>query len=154
VLSKLNLYQTLSWSSFSEKEFTSAIVKCNNSLAPSPDKLLWGHLKHIIKDKMCQDNIIAIANVCIELEYWSNHFKILMTIVIPKPTKLSYDSPKFFRPIVLLNTMSKLIEKVISNRLQFHVILNNFIYQSQLGRLKFKSTTDMGIALIHFIHSG
>jgi len=65
-----------------------------------------------------------------------------------------YDSPKSFRPIVLLNTIEKLIEKVISDRLQFHIISNNFIYQSQLSGLKFKSTTDTGIALTHFIHSG
>ena len=39
VLSKLNPYQTSLWSPFSEEEFTNAIVKCNNSLAPSPNKL-------------------------------------------------------------------------------------------------------------------
>ena len=39
VLSELNLYQTSSWSPFSEEEFTSAIVKCNILLAPSSDKL-------------------------------------------------------------------------------------------------------------------
>ena len=48
--------------------------------------------------------------------------------------------------------MGKLIEKVIGDRLQFHVVSNNFIYQSQLSRLKFKSTLDAGVALIHFIH--
>jgi len=32
------------------------------------------------------------------------------------------------------------------------VISNNFIHQSQLGRLKFKSMTDAGITLTHFIH--
>jgi len=50
--------------------------------------------------------------------------------------------------------LGKLIKKVISDRLQFHVISNNFIYQSQLGGLKFKSTTDAGIVLTHFIHIG
>ena len=50
--------------------------------------------------------------------------------------------------------MGKLIKKVIGERLQFHVILNNFIHQSQLEGLKFKSTTDAGIALTHFIHTG
>ena len=75
-------------------------------------------------------------------------------IVIPKPNKSLYDSPKSFRPIVLLNTMGKLIEKVIRDRLQFQVISNNFIYQSQLRGLKFKSTTDAGIALTYFIHIG
>ena len=72
-------------------------------------------------------------------------------IIIPKPKKSSYDSLKSFKPIVLLNTMGKLIEKVIGDRLQFQVILNNFIHQSQLEGLKFKSTTDIGIALTYFI---
>ena len=76
----------------------------------------------------------------------------MLTIVISKPNKTSYNSPKFFRLIVLLNTLWKLIKKVISNRLQFHIIFNNFIYQSQLEDLKFKLTTDTGIVLTHFIH--
>jgi len=59
-----------------------------------------------------------------------------------------------FRPIVLLNTMSKLIEKVIGERLQFLTAVNNFIHPSQLGGLKFKSTTDAGVVLMHIIHSG
>jgi len=65
-----------------------------------------------------------------------------------------YNTPKSFRPIVLLNILGKLIKKVIGDRLQFYTISNNFIYQSQLERLKFKSTTDVGINLIHIICSG
>jgi len=154
ILNELNLYQTVSWSLFSEKKFTSAIVKCNNLSAPGPDKLLWRHLKQVIRNKTCLKNIITITNVCIKIGYWPNHFKNSTTIVIPKPNKASYDSPKSFRPIVLLNTLGKIIEKVIGDKLQFHVISNNFIYQSQLGGLKFKSTTDADIALTHFIHIG
>jgi len=97
---------------------------------------------------------MAIANACIELGHWPSHFKIFLTIIIPKPNKASYDLPKLFRSIVLLNTLGKLIEKVVSNRMQFHVIANNFIHQSQLGGLKFKSTTNAGIMLTHFIHMG
>jgi len=47
--------------------------------------------------------------------------------------------------------MGKLIEKVIGERLQFNMAANDFIYPSQLGGLKFKSTIDMGIALTHII---
>ena len=72
-------------------------------------------------------------------------------IVIPKPNKKSYDSSKSFRPIVLLNTMGKLIEKVIRERLQFNTVSNNFVHPSQLSSLKFKSIIDTGIALIHAI---
>jgi len=73
------------------------------------------------------------------------------TVVILKPNKSSYDNPKAFHPIVLLNTLGKLIEKVIAERLQFIVTSNNFIYLSQLGGLKFKSTADAGIALTHIV---
>ena len=49
--------------------------------------------------------------------------------------------------------MGKLIEKVIGERLQFNIVANDFIYPSQLGSLKFKSTTNAGVALIHAIQS-
>jgi len=75
-------------------------------------------------------------------------------VIIPKPNKLSYDLPKSFRPIVLLNTLGKLIKKVIGERIQFYIAFNDFIYPSQLGRLKFKSTTDTGVILTHIIRSG
>ena len=72
-------------------------------------------------------------------------------VIIPKSNKLSYDSPKSFRPIILLNTLGKLIEKVIGERLQFHVVNNDFIHPSQLGGLKFKSTIGVGVTLTHII---
>ena len=130
----------------------SVITKCSNELAPGPNKLTWRYMKLIIKDKMCLKNIIDIANVCFEVGHWPSHFKSSTTIVIPKHNKLSYNSSKLFRPIVLLNTLGKLIKKVIGNRLQFHVLSNSFIHQSQLRGLKSKSTTDTSLALTHFIH--
>ena len=103
---------------------------------------------------MCLKNIINNANVCLDIGYWPTHFKTSTTIVIPKPNKMLYDTSKLFRPIFLLNTLGKLAKKVISDRLQFHVISNNFIHQSQLSGLKFKSTSNAGITLTHFIYMG
>jgi len=53
-----------------------------------------------------------------------------------KPNKVSYDSPKIFWPIISLNILGKLIEKVIGGRLQYQSITLNFIHPNQLGRLK------------------
>ena len=77
-----------------------------------------------------------------------------MTIVIPNPNKELYNSLKSFRSIIFLNTLEKIIEKVISKCLQFYAISNNFIYQSQLGGLKYRSTSNAKIALTHFIYMG
>ena len=94
-----------------------------------------------------------IMDACIDLGHWPSHFKCFSTVIISKPNKLAYNHPKSFCPIILLNTLSKLIEKVITKRLQFHIIRNDFIHSSQLGSFKFKSTMDAGIALTHIIWS-
>jgi len=88
------------------------------------------------------------------LGHWPLHFKVSTTIIILKPNKESYDIPKAFYSIVLLNTLEKLVEKVIGKRLQFLAISNNFIHQYQLDNLKQCSTIDMGVILTHAIHSG
>ena len=59
-----------------------------------------------------------------------------------------------FHPIVLLNILGKLTEKVITERVQFIVAKNNFIHPCQLGRLKHKSTIDAGVTLTHIVRSG
>jgi len=142
------------WPPFSKEEFKIAIANCNNTLTSSPDKLLWSHLKIILKDDECLNSIICIANTCIELGYWLSHFKKSTTVVISKLNKKLYDTFKSFKPIILLNTMNKLIKKLIRERLQFIIAANNFIYPSQLGGLKFKSMTDTDIALTHIIWMG
>ena len=80
--------------------------------------------------------IINITNACINLGHWPLHFKLSTSIIISKPNKSLYDSPKSFCPIVLLNMLSKLIEKVIKERIQFHTISNNFIHPHQFGGLQ------------------
>jgi len=134
-----------------KEEFRLALVNCNNSSTPGPDKLSWSHLKIILKDDNCLNFIINITNAYIEVGYWPSHFKRSTTVVIPKPNKKSYDSPKAFRPIIFLNTVGKLIEEVIRECLQFNMASNDFIHPSQLGGLKFKSTIDVGVALTHII---
>ena len=107
-----------------------AINKYNNLSAPRPDRILWKHLKLVIKDDKYLENIVNIANIYV------------------------YDSFKSFYSIVLLNTLSKLIEKVINEHLQFYLITNNLIYLNQLEGLKQYSTTDVDIFLTYLIQSG
>ena len=138
---------------FSEVEFTSAISKCNNSSTHSPNKLSQRHLKTIINDPRYLRKFVDITDACFKLGYCPLHFKTLTSIIIPKSNKESYNSPKSFRSIVLLNMISKIIENVFSKRLQFYLISNNFIYLSQLDRLKQCLTVDTGVSLTYFIYS-
>ena len=96
VLNEISDKSPKEWPPFSKEEFTKAIAKCNNLSASRPNKLSQSHLKCIINNKAYLGKIISIANICFELELWLLHFKSLMTIIIPKPNKKSYDSPKSF----------------------------------------------------------
>ena len=154
LLDKISGKDVKTWALFSKEELINAIEKCNNSSAPGLDKLSWSHIKWIIKNNKWIIKLIDIANACINLGHWLSHFKTSMTIIIPKPNKASYNSPKSFHPIILLNTTGKLFKKMIGERLQFLTISNKFIYPCQLGSLKYRSTTDAGIALTYFIQSG
>ena len=109
----------LVWALFLTEESKSAITKCNNLSTSSLNRVFWKHLKAIIKDDICLNNFINIANTCINLGYWLLYFKILLSIIISKPNMTSYNSPKMFWLIILLNMFRKLIEKVIGKRLQF-----------------------------------
>ena len=135
-------------------EFEDAINKYSSFSTLGPDHISWNYFKGIVDNAKCITNIINIANFCINLGYWSLHFKKSLTIIIPKPNKSLYNTPKTFCPIILLNMIGKLIEKVISNRLQVHSIASNFIYPNQLEGIEQHSTTDAGIFLTHLIWAG
>ena len=77
----------------------------------------WKHLKAVTKDERYFINIINIANTCINIGHWPSHFKMSLFIIISKSNKIAYNSLKAFHPIVLLNTLGKLIEKLIGKRL-------------------------------------
>jgi len=113
LLEKLPFKPYSIWNLFSREKFMMAISKCNNSSASGLDRILWRHLKLIFKDNKCLENIINIG-------HWLLHFKVSSSIIIPKLNKVTYNSPKSFCPIILLNTLGKLMKKVIGRWLQFH----------------------------------
>jgi hypothetical protein len=75
-------------------------------------------------------------------------------VVIPKPGKLLYDTPKSFRPIVLLNTLGKMFEKMLSNRLQFEAAKYGVLHPNQFGGVHQNSTKDAGCFLTHVVQVG
>jgi len=129
-------------------------TKCSSSSAPEPDHISWRHLKSLISYNTYLERLVHITNTYINLKYWPSHFKSANTVVIPKPNKVLHNTPSSFWPIVLLNTTGKLVEKIISNWLQFHISANGFLDPNQLGGIRQRSTTDAGIYLTHLICAG
>ena len=114
VLDEVSSQATRSWVPFSLLEMQEALKACSNVSAPGPDHITWRYLKHISSNNTCAVGILSLANACLSLHHWPRHFKESVSVIIPKPGKPAYDTPKAFRPIVLLNTLGKLIEKMIA----------------------------------------
>ena len=96
VLDEIPRKPTKEWNLFSKQELIDTLEKCNNSSAPNPDKLTWSHIKSIMRDNNCLLKFVNIANVCIDLGHWLSHFKMSTIIIIPKPNKSAYNSPKSY----------------------------------------------------------
>ncbi|KAJ2921336.1 hypothetical protein H1R20_g15754, partial [Candolleomyces eurysporus] len=143
--------QTRPWPVFSQLELRQALEACSARSAPGPDHITWRHLKQILALPECGEIIIALANGCMESGYWPRHFKESMSVIIPKPNKPSYSAPKAFRPIVLLNTLGKLIEKMISNRFQHDMIKFDLVDPNPMGGVRQRSTEDAGLFLTHLV---
>ena len=116
------------WLNFLKEEFRSVVKKCSNLFTPGPNYVFWKHFKVVVDNDKYLFNIVNITNICIDLGHWPSHFKMSTLIIIPKPNKVFYNSLKMFCPIVLLNILGKLIEKVIRERLQYQSIASNFIH--------------------------
>ena len=123
------------------------VKQLESTVLNSDNHILQQYLKALVNGDKYLSNFIKLTNVCINIGFWPSYFKISIFIIIPKPNKAAYNSLKTFYPIILLNTLEKLIEKVISKRLQMQSIVSNFIYPNQLRGLKQCSTTDIGLYL-------
>ncbi|CAA7271833.1 unnamed protein product [Cyclocybe aegerita] len=154
VLDELPDEPVCEWADFSEHELLSALKGCSNSSAPGLDHVTWVHLKELLKDKHVLALFIVLANACLRVRHWPRIFKESLSVIVPKPNKPSYAVPKAFRPIVLLITFGKLIEKMIANRIQFDAVKHDIFHPNQLGGIRQRSTEDAGLILTHLVRAG
>jgi len=121
---------------------------------PGPDHVTWTHIKCLCTNDDIVKLFIWIANSCVTTGFWPDCFKTSKTVIIPKPGKTAYNIPKAFRPIVLLNTLGKLFEKAIANRLQWEAACFGLLHPCQFGGVRQNSTKDAGSYLTHLVRAG
>ena len=83
--------------------------------APGPDEIPNLALK-ILKDTLTPI-LTPLFNACITLGYCPEHFRAAETVALRKPGKEDYTQAKSYRPVALLNTLGKVLEKLIARRL-------------------------------------
>lgn len=144
-------------------ELRDALRLTSNSSAPGPDHALWFWLKRIVTDESGPDfasddtsdhlnveyPILRFFNACVNFGVQPSSLKLSNTVVIPKPNKPDYSRAKAYRPIVLLNCIGKLLEKVIAKRMQFDTQKYGILHPCQFGGTMQHSTTDAATLLVH-----
>ena len=74
-------------------------------------------------------------------------------VIIPKLEKASYIISRTFRFIALLNTLEKLIEKMLANHLQFETGIFLILHPNHFVETKQHSMEDARVYLIYIVQA-
>jgi hypothetical protein len=136
---------------FTKEELFDLLKHTANKSAPGSSGIGWELLKrgwpHM--DKL----LTNIFTACIHLQHHPACWKEAVVVVIPKPGKTDYSKAKAHRPISLLETMSKLMEKAVAKRFQYDIVKYELIPTNQFGGRTHSSCLDAGLTLIHDIQT-
>ena len=62
--------------------------------------------------------LTSLADVCLKLKHYLTFLKTAHTIILHKPGKSAYKVLNTWRPITLLKTISKVVEKLLAKRIR------------------------------------
>ena len=128
----------------SPQEIYNITKKLPNNKTPGQDGIDNKLIKNFTKKARVQ--LTYIANAILKQAYYPMAWKKALVIPIPKAKK-DNTNPENFRPISLLSSLSKVVEKVILSRLTKHLDDNKVIIDEQFGFRKGHGT-EMQVARI------
>ena len=105
-------------------------MKTKSKEAPGIDGIQNIVLKYLSKKANAQ--ITYIFNACLKQGYFPSSWQKAKILPIQKPGK-DKSLSQSYRPISLLNTLSKLLEKIILNRLHKHELQHKQFIPDQFG---------------------
>ena len=132
---------------FTSAELERYLKKTKSTTAPGLSGESWGMLK--LAWEKISDHITFLANACVCAGYHPVIWHTTLVVVIPKPGREDYALAKNYRPISLLECLSKLVEKAVSKRLMHDIDAHCLIRTNQFGMRAHSSTLDAGLSLVH-----
>jgi len=115
---------------------------CSKTSAPGIDQITTSMLKHLHQNTISY--LTSILNLIFQTGTFPLLWKTALIMPILKPLK-DPSLPSSYRPISLLNTVSKILEKILNNRLSWYLESNECLSESQYGCRK-KHSTLMALA--------
>ena len=142
-------FQQREFAPITESEIAEALRPTSNTSAPGKS----GHGYKLIKWawEAAPEWFVILFNSCLYAGYHPKTWKAATIAVVPKPGKSDYSLPKSYRPVALLECLSKLLEKVIAKRVLFEIGKHSLVPTNQFGARPHSSTVHAGLALTHDI---
>ena len=140
------------WLPISQQEIVDMLKLTSNASAPGPDEITWYHIKQIYSLEGVSDALVYLFNNICDSGIWPSWFKASTSVIIPKPKKTDYSIPKSYRPIALLNTLGKLLTKILANWMQYDAAAFSLLHEGQCGGVQKHATVDAGLVLLDFIN--
>ena len=133
----------------SREQIRRQLAKLKPYKAPGPDGI-----PNIVLTK-CADTLVDrlyyIYKAIIDQGVYYEPWRTSTTVVLRKPGKPRYDNPKAYRPIALLNTMSKVLTALMADLMTFYTETHQLLPAHHFGRRPGRTTTDAVHLLVHKI---
>lgn len=124
---------------FTMEEVDNVIQRMKKNKAPGPDGIKAEILQAL--SEQITPKLTDLFNVCLKKGKFPNIWKRADVIIIKKGEDKDPEDPKSYRPICLINTMGKVLERLMCNRLQRHREETG-MHEGQFGYRKGRSTED------------
>ena len=132
---------------FKLRDLKRSIKRAKNS-APGPDQVHYLILKNLPNESLII--LLDLIN-----EYWESHnfppsWREALVIPLPKEGK-DHDYANSYRPIALTSCICKTVERMVNERLIFHLDKNKILSKFQCGFRNDKSTLDQLVRLETYV---
>ena len=134
---------------FTPVEIRDAINGMNKNKAPGEDGITSDILQRAFN--LLPKSTTAMYNRCLRTACFPRIWKRAKIIPIVKPGKETSDDISKCRPISLINTAAKVLEKVLINRIMHHMYSNNLMSKNQYGFTPHTNTIHAVMALKYFV---
>jgi hypothetical protein len=132
---------------FTKQEIHDVLCKFDPRKAPGEDALNSEILLHTFRSF---PTTFTEIYECLRRGNFPKQWKISVIIPITKPGKEKLNEAQKHRPISLLNTGGKVLEKLQTDRINNHLFSNSLINNNQFGFRPQKSTIDAALAAKDF----
>jgi len=134
---------------FTQDEVRQVTEGFKPSKAPCPDGITSGI--HQLVYNGIPKTMNAIYNERLKTGYFPTNWKTARILPLTKLGRENSTDPSKYRPISLINTGGKILEKLLINRIMHHVYKTESLNENQYGFTPQKNTTDVTIEAKKFI---